>query len=104
MEWFVVSTIIALVIVAIVSISVNAYYYTDNGIITSKQYKASWTEMRSVNNGSHYTTVPIHHPERWTIKIINGKNYAYFNISETMYDNLKVGDEFDATEMGVSRQ
>lgn len=103
-EVLVIIAIIGILTAMIVPVVVNAHNYTDVGVITNKRYKAAWTEMRSVNYGKHLQTVPIHHPERWKITIMNGEKYATFNVSESVYNKLNVGDEFNATEMGVSRQ
>ena len=103
-EWVVAITIVALLAAMLGQVALDAINYTDTGTITSKKYKSAWTEMRSVNTGNHFQSIPIHHPQRWTIRIMKGEKYATFNVSESMFNQLKVGDEFDATAMGVSRE
>ena len=103
-ECLVVLAIVGLLIAMIVPIVMGVVNYTDTGTISEKRYKAAWTEMRITNYGKHTSTMPVHHPQRWKITIVNGEKYATFNVSEKMYNEMEIGDDFDATELGVSRE
>lgn len=62
------------------------------GLVVSKHYRAAYTSLQTtpIGNGSS-VTVPVQHPERWTVILENGK---HLSVDETTYHEVRIGDRW----------
>jgi len=103
-EWLVVTAIVILISAMLGQTALRIINYTDSGTITKKKYHPAWVQMTTTYANDVPITIPVSHPQKWTITIANGDKYATFDVPEKLFNEMAVGDEFDATELGVSRQ
>lgn len=62
------------------------------GTIVDKQYHAAYVSYTNSNVNGNYISIPITHPQRWTIKIQKNSKTLWIDVSEKEYNELNVGD------------
>ena len=102
-EWSFIILILGLLIFVIIYLYMTLKNFSTSkkyeyGIVLSKEYNSSYTQMMPIVHSTGKLTlithVPIFHPESWTAKIkgIGGKEEIFIiNITEEEYKKWKVG-------------
>ena len=87
-------------VVALIGISIyqNVSFGTKQGIVVDKQYHAPWISYNtSYVNGNHIS-IPVTHPQSWSIKIKKDDKELWIDVSENEYNNLSIGDCYNCEE------
>lgn len=89
-----IAILIIIVVVAIIGINVyqNVTFGTKQGIIIDKQYHAPWVSYNTSYVNDNHISIPVTHPESWSVKIKKDDKELWIDISENEYDSLKIGD------------
>lgn len=94
---FVIESIVILVIVAIAAIVAidiyqNVSFGVKTGIVVDKEYHSSWVSYNTSYSSNTHLSIPVTHPERWSIKIKKEDKELWIDVSENEYNNLSIGD------------
>lgn len=69
------------------------------GIVIDKEYKQEYTTIRCMPIGKIVTTIPIHHPATWKLRIQkeeNGKTKTtWVSVEEEYYNKVQIGDKVE---------
>lgn len=81
-----------------ISMKNNIEYGEKEGVVIDKKYTSAYTTM--VMSGK--VMVPIHHPERYSIKIqkeVEGKNKSiWIDVDQITYKNIETGEYYNCPE------
>lgn len=96
--------LVALVILALIFVAVNAYNNRIRaGWIIQKTYSQAHTSRFMIYIRVNKIMIPkwhtIYHNDRWTLTIEDGDNRADWDVRESIYDSYNVGDWFNVEEV-----
>lgn len=90
--------IIGILFIAFVFLLIGFIFYKDvsfgtkQGIVIDKKYHSAWISYNtSYVNGSSIS-IPVTHPESWSIKIKKDDKELWIDISENEYNQINIGD------------
>lgn len=84
--------IIFVVLIIVVPIYQEYSFGEHTGTVIDKRYSAAYTTSTTSHvNGSHIN-IPTTHPEKWQIKLQKDDMTLWVDISESEYNEIKIGD------------
>ena len=91
--------IIFILSIIIIFILTDCGYGKLTGIVIDKEYKQEYTTIRCMPIGKIVTTIPIHHPATWKLRIQkeeNGKTKTtWVSVEEEYYNKVQIGDKVE---------
>lgn len=90
--------IVSIFLIAIVSSLIGFMIYkevdfgTKQGIVIDKKYHSAWVSYSSsfVNGGT--ISIPVTHPQSWSIRIQKDDKDLWIDVSESEYNQINIGD------------
>lgn len=76
----------------------NISFGTKQGIVIDKQYHAPWVSYNTSNVNGNHISIPVTHPQSWSIKIKKDDKELWIDVSENEYNNLSIGDCYNCDE------
>lgn len=92
-----IAVLVILFVIGIIAIPIyqDINFGTKTGTVIDKKYSSAWVgSQTSYVNGKHIN-IPVTYPEKWQIKIQKDNKTIWVDISETEYNQLKIGDVYN---------
>lgn len=90
--------LISIILITLLFILAGCGYGELKGNVIDKQYTPAKTTMIPVRAGKVTSIMPVHHPERYEIKIQKEEDgeikTTWITISKERYENIQIGDYF----------
>lgn len=96
--------IFAILFIALVSFLIgfmiykNVSFGTKQGIVIDKEYHSAWVSYTSSYVNGSTISIPVTHPQSWSIKIQKDDKDLWIDISESEYNQIKIGDCYQCKE------
>lgn len=89
-----IAVLIIISIVAIIGIGIykNITFGAKQGIVIDKQYNSPWVSYNTSNVNGNHISIPVTHPQSWSIKIKKDDRELWIDVSENEYNSLSIGD------------
>ena len=69
------------------------------GIVIDKEYKQEYTTIQCMLIGKTVTSIPIHHPATWKLRIQKEENgeikTTWVSVEEEYYNKVQIGDKIE---------
>ncbi len=76
----------------------NVSFGTKQGIVIDKEYHSAWVSYTSSYVNGSTISIPVTHPQSWSIKIQKDDKNLWIEVSESEYNQINIGDCYQCKE------